>query len=99
MMSKFKIVSYFIPLFFLFVIGLFVSTLMNMEATFTSSKAGSFVILLLFLTILIVFIEMRDKIISIQITESELRIKRYIGIGNTVLKKNTILMDFIVLKF
>ena len=66
--------------FFLFLIGLFINTIINIETVFTSIYGGLFVVSLLFISIIMMFFEFRNKIIKIEFTINQLKIHRFFGL-------------------
>ena len=83
MKSKFKIISYFIPIFFLFLIGLLINLIINIKSAFTSNYGALFVISLLFFSIIMVFFEFRNKIINVEFINNQFKINRFFGLTNT----------------
>jgi glucan phosphoethanolaminetransferase (alkaline phosphatase superfamily) len=88
MESKFKIVSYFILLFLFFSTGLLIKILFDFATTFNSKFAGSLVVLLLLFVVLIIFIELKDKIIAIKFEQNGIKINRFCGIKNPIFINN-----------
>ncbi len=84
MKSKFKIGSYFTLIFLFFSTVLLIKILFDFDTTFNSKFAGSFVVLLLFFVVFIIFIELKDKIIAITFEQNSVIINRFCGLKNPV---------------
>ncbi|MFY8180993.1 MAG: hypothetical protein ACOVLG_04390 [Flavobacterium sp.] len=80
MKSNFRLIAYFIPLFLLISVGLFVNILFKFNSTFTSFLPGIFVVSLLFISIIVFFIEFRDKVIKVELINNQLKIHRFFGL-------------------
>lgn len=94
MKSKFKIISYFIPLFFLFLIGLFINTIINFESVFTTTYGGLFVVGLLFISIIMMFFEFKSKIVNVEFIASQFKINRFFGLSNSKIIDDKIIDGF-----
>lgn len=80
MKSNFRLIAYFIPLFLLISIGFYIYIIFKFNSTFKSFLPGIFVVSLLFISIIIVFIEFRDKVIKVEIINNQLKIHRFFGL-------------------
>jgi hypothetical protein len=94
MESKFKIISYFIPIFILFLIGLFINIIVNIKSAFTSIYGGLFVVSLLFFSILMLFFEFRNKIIKVEFINNQFKINSFFGLTNTKIIDDKIIDGF-----
>lgn len=94
MKSKFKIISYFIPIFFLFLIGLFINTIINIETVFTSIYGGLFVVGLSFISIIMIFFEFKSKIVNVEFISSQFKINRFFGLRNSKIIDDKIIDGF-----
>jgi hypothetical protein len=83
MKSKFKMVSFFIPLILLIFTGLLISSLLYIKSDFTSIYGGLFVIFMGFIVSFLSFLEIKNKIIAIEFSDNQLKISKYFGIGKT----------------
>jgi phosphorylcholine metabolism protein LicD len=84
MKSKFKTISYFILTFFIFFIGFLVIILVDFKTVFNSKIAGSILVLLIFFSAFLIFIELKDKIIAIILEHNSVIINRFCGLTNPV---------------
>jgi phosphorylcholine metabolism protein LicD len=94
MASKFKISSYLILIFLFFTTGLFIKILFDFNTTFNSKIAGSFVMILLFFVVFLLFIELRDKVIAIKFEQNGLNINRFLGLKKTIFINNKEIKGF-----
>lgn len=94
MKSRFKIISYFFPIFFLFLIGVLINLIINIKSAFTSIYGGLFVISLLFFSFILVFFEFRNKIIEVEFTKNQFKINRFFGLANTKIIDDKIIDGF-----
>lgn len=94
MKSKFRLYCYLLPLFFFLIAGLFLKILIDFETTFNSKLAGSFVVILLFLAIFVIYVELKDKIIAIKFEQTNIKIKRFCGIKKPVFINNLEIKGF-----
>lgn len=94
MKSKFKLIAYFIPMLFLFFTGLFIHVIMNMKSTFNSVTVGYFVVSLMFLSIVMIFAELRDKVIRIELNKNQFIVTPFCGTLNTKIINNKDITGF-----
>lgn len=94
MKSKFKIISYFFPILFLFSVGVLINAIVNIKSGFTSIYGGLFVIIFLAFSVFMLFFEIRNKIIKIEFIYNQLIINRFFGLTNTEVLNNEIIEGF-----
>ena len=94
MKSKFKIISYFIPILFLFSIVTLINVIINIKSAFTSIYGGLFVIIILAFSVFIIFFEFKSKIIEIEFLDNQIKINNFFGLTNTKIIDDKIINGF-----
>lgn len=78
--SRFKLVAYFVFIFFIILFSFIIFQFQNITKGFNSIFGAYLTFILLVISFLVVFFELRDKVIFVKFENSSIKIKRFIGI-------------------
>ena len=94
MNSKFKIMSYFLTIFFLAYCAILGYFAINFGEGISSFKAAIFVNVSLLIGLIIVFFEIKHKVIKISFNNNYITITRYFGLFNSLILKHSEISGF-----
>jgi hypothetical protein len=91
MKTKFNLISYFSIPFLIILIGLQIKLVLDYQEIFKGQTVGYFLILFLFLSTILVLMELKNKIIKVEFLENEIKINTFLGLKKSIyINKNTI---------
>ena len=94
MNSKFKIMSYFMTIFFLAYCAILVYFAINFGEGISSFNAAIFVNVSLLIGLIVVFFEIKHKVIKISFNNNYITIDRYFGLFNSIILKHSEITGF-----
>jgi len=89
MISKFKIVAFSVPIFFITVLIFLIYIIFNFNQLLNNLDGVYSVTIIITFLVIMTFFELRDKLIKINITDNKVLINKYFGILNPISFKHS----------